>query len=139
MEHLCRVGLPAEFVEEQFIYNSMSKQSGKLSILQLQTYLKPHERNLEEWNALLVNQDGTKIMTDSEKTKNKKKDHYNNGWRTRDLDPLSKFIDDRLGASWDTAFFSILLLEILHEELAKIQDHINFQQSMKLQKTNRRQ
>ena len=33
MEHLCRVGLPAEFVEEQFIYNSMSKQSGKLSIL----------------------------------------------------------------------------------------------------------
>jgi len=86
----------------------------------LQTYLKPHERNLEEWNALLVNQDGTKIMTDTEKAKNKKKDNYNNGWRTRDLDPLSKFIDDRLGASWDTAFFSILLLEILHEELVKI-------------------
>ena len=80
-------------------------------------------------------------MTDEEKKKLKKKtdNRYNNGWRTRDLDPLSRFIDDRLGASWDTAFFSILLLEILHAELVKIQDHINFQQSSKLQKTNRRQ
>lgn len=59
-------------------------------------------------------------MTDSEKDKHRKKDRFNNGWRTRDLDPLSKFIDDRLGASWDTAFFSILLLEILHSELLKI-------------------
>jgi hypothetical protein len=104
----------------------MSKQSGKLSILQLETYLKPHERNLEEWNALLVNQDGNKIMTDEEKEKNKKTNRFSNGFRTRELDPLSKFIDVRLGASWDTAFFSILLLEILHAELIKIQDYINF-------------
>jgi hypothetical protein len=80
--------------------------------------LKPHERNLEEWNSLLVNQDGVKLLT-HEKQKEKKK-KYDNGWRTRELDPLSKFIDDRLGASWDTAFFSILLLEILHAELMKL-------------------
>lgn len=77
---------------------------------------------------MLVNQDGTKIMTDQEKEKNKRRERpsFNNGWRTRELDPLSKFIDDRLGASWDTAFFSILLLEMLHGELVKVQDHINF-------------
>jgi hypothetical protein len=70
-------------------------------------------------------------MTEEEKEKHHKrvKPSYSNGFRTRELDPLSKFIDDRLGASWDTAFFSVLLLEIMHIELVKVQDHINFQQS----------
>ena len=56
MEYLTKLGLPAEYVEEQFFYCQMATQSGKLSILQLQTLLKPHARHLKEWNSFEVHE-----------------------------------------------------------------------------------
>ena len=51
MENLCKTGLPIEYIEEQFYYNSMANQAGKLSILQLKALLDPHKRHLKEWNS----------------------------------------------------------------------------------------
>ena len=42
MEHMSKLGLPIEYIEEQFYYNSMANQAGKLSILQLKALLDPH-------------------------------------------------------------------------------------------------
>lgn len=42
MDHLSKLGLPIEYIEEQFYYNSMAIQAGKLSILQLKALLDPH-------------------------------------------------------------------------------------------------
>jgi hypothetical protein len=50
MHHLSEVGVPQEFLEHKFFACKMAEQSGKLSILQMQSYLDPHQQHIYEWN-----------------------------------------------------------------------------------------
>ena len=52
MDHLAMKGLPYEFLEYKFFVCKMAEQTAKLSLLQMQNYLHPHERHLREWNTI---------------------------------------------------------------------------------------
>ena len=91
MDYLCDQGLPYEYVESQFFANKMNEQSAKLSLLQLEAFLKPHERHLREWNTV-------QVVTDDRTGKEQK----------------------QAIVLWNNTYFHVMLADILREELDKL-------------------
>ena len=52
MDYLSKKGIPYEFLEYKFFVCNMAQQTVKLTLMQIQNYLQPHERHLREWNTV---------------------------------------------------------------------------------------
>ena len=102
----------------------MGIQAGKLSILQLKALLDPHKRHLREWNSYQIqDQEAFDKLYEA-----KKEAEENEAPQVR----------VNYGVDWNENFFKVMMTDIMLEELEKIEDHIDFRSTLKLQKLNKR-
>ena len=102
----------------------MANQAGKLSILQLKALLDPHKRHLKEWNSYEI--------TDA--------DSFNKLYEAKKEAAESETpqVRTNYGVDWNENFFKVMLTDMMLEELEKMEDFIDFRQTSKLQKINKR-